>query len=87
MHPGHEVGFAQPVLGQLGGRDAGDCASRGMRQDVVAGPAKEIDRLVDFIELEVSTQPRHLQRAVATGIDTRRFVVVPEDGGHGLFLN
>ncbi|MNT96426.1 hypothetical protein D3C72_2385080 [compost metagenome] len=58
-----------------------------MRQDVVAGPAKEVDRIVDFIELEVSTQPRHLQGAVATGIDARRFVVVPEDGSHGLFLN
>ena len=58
-----------------------------MRQDVITGLAVKIDRLVYFIEFEVSANARHLQRTVATGIDASGFIVVPEDGGHGLFLN
>ena len=87
MHPGHEVSFTQAVLGQLTRGNAGDRAGRRMRQDVVTGLTIEIDRLVYFIEIEVGTQSRHLQWAIATGVDARRFIVVPEDGGHGLFLN
>jgi hypothetical protein len=68
MHPGHEVGFAQAVLGQLTRGYAGDRAGRRMRQDVVTGLAIEIDRLVDFIEIEVGTQSRHLQWAIAAGL-------------------
>ncbi|MNS95078.1 hypothetical protein D3C72_1293210 [compost metagenome] len=87
MHPGHEIGFAQAVLLQLPGGDSRDRAGGRMRQDVVTGLAVKIDRLVDFIEIEVGAQAGHLQRTVATGIDASGFVVVPEDGGHGRFLN
>jgi hypothetical protein len=58
-----------------------------MRQDVVTGLAIKVDRFVYFIEIEVGANPRHLQRAVATGVDASGFIVVPEDRGHGLFLN
>ncbi|MNY52990.1 hypothetical protein D3C86_1887110 [compost metagenome] len=87
MHPGHEIGFAQALPGQLGRRDTGDRARRRMRQDVITGLTVKIDRRVYFIELKVGANPRHLQRTVATGIDASGFIVVPEDGGHGLFLN
>ncbi|MNL23311.1 hypothetical protein D3C87_1446950 [compost metagenome] len=87
MNPRHEIGFTQTLLGQTTGRNTGDRARRRMRQDVVTGLAIEVDRLVYFIEIEVSTQPRHLQWAIATGVDARRFIVVPEDGGHRRFLN
>ncbi|MNI35139.1 hypothetical protein D3C73_891500 [compost metagenome] len=87
MHPGHEVGLAQTVFGQLPRRDTGDRARCRMRQDVITGLAIEVDRFVYDIEIEVGTQPCHLQRTVATGVDASGFIVVPEDGGHGLFLN
>ncbi|MNH90518.1 hypothetical protein D3C73_430600 [compost metagenome] len=87
MHPGHEIGFAQTEFCQLARGNAGDRTGRRVRQDVVTGLAIEVDRLVYFIEIEVSTQPRHLQWAIATGVDARRFIVVPEDGGHRRFLN
>ncbi|MNH33393.1 hypothetical protein D3C79_939030 [compost metagenome] len=87
MHPGHEIGFAQAVLLQLPGGDSRDRAGGRMRQDVVTGLAVKIDRFVDFIEIEVGAQAGHLQRTVTTGIDASGFVVVPENGGHGRFLN
>ncbi|MNF83404.1 hypothetical protein D3C84_657280 [compost metagenome] len=87
VYPSHEIGFAQTVFGQLARRDASDRAGRWMRQDVFTGLAIKIDRLVYDIEIKVSAQPRHLQRTVATRVDAGGFVVVPEDGGHGLFLN
>ena len=58
-----------------------------MGQDVFTGLAVKVDRLVYFIEIEVSANPRHLEWAVATGVDASGFIVVPEDRGHGLFLN
>jgi hypothetical protein len=87
MHPGHEIGFAQALPGQLTWRYSSDGAGRWMRQDVITGLAVKIDRFVYFIEIEVGANPRDLQRSVATGVDASGFIVVPEDRGHGLFLN
>ncbi|MNT57918.1 hypothetical protein D3C72_1953260 [compost metagenome] len=87
MDTRHEIGFAQTVLGQLCRGNSGDCTSGRVRQDVFTGLAIEVDRFVYFIEIEIGTQPGHLQRAVAAGIDASGFVVVPEDGGHRRFLN
>ena len=79
MHASHEISFAQALFGELAGGDAGDRTGRRMRQDVFAGLAVEIDRLVDFVERMVSTNPGHLQRTVVARIDASGFVVVPED--------
>ncbi|MOA22132.1 hypothetical protein D3C78_1426720 [compost metagenome] len=87
MNPGHEIGFTQPLTGQPARGNPGDHARRRVRQDVVAGLAIEVDRLIDLIEVEIGSNTGHLQRSVAARCDASGFVVVPEDGGHGLFLN
>ena len=79
MYPGDEFGLTQALLGQPARGDAGDQARRRMGQDVLAGLAIEIDRLVDFVERVVSANPGHLQRTVVARIDASGFVVVPED--------
>ncbi|MMZ70534.1 hypothetical protein D1872_335970 [compost metagenome] len=58
-----------------------------MRQDVFAGLPIEVDRLVDLVERMVGANSGHLQWAVVSRIDASGFVVVPENGGHGRFLN
>ncbi len=83
VHPGHEVTLGQAVPRQLRRADAGDQAGCGVRQDIVAGPAEQIDRRFDFIEVQIRAHPGHLQRPVAARIDTGGFVVVPENGAHG----
>jgi hypothetical protein len=57
-----------------------------MGQNIVAGLAIEIDRRTDLIELEVRTDTGYLEGAITAWIDAGGFIVVPENGGHGLFL-
>ena len=58
-----------------------------MRKDVVAGLTVEIERLVNLVQFKVSANAGHLYWPVTTRVDAGGFVVVPEDSGHGVFLN
>ncbi|MNZ62535.1 hypothetical protein D3C78_806600 [compost metagenome] len=88
MHPGHELGFAQTLAGQLGRGDTGDQASSRVWQDVVTGLAVEIDRGFDLVEIKIGAHTGDLQGPVISRIDTGGFVVVPENAGaHGVVLN
>ncbi|MNF99489.1 hypothetical protein D3C84_823870 [compost metagenome] len=84
VYPVHELGFTQALLRQGAGQYSGDQTGGRVRQDIVAGLAVEVDRLVDLVERFVGADARHLQRSVATRVDSGGFVVVPEDAGcHG----
>jgi hypothetical protein len=57
-----------------------------MGQDIGAWLAIEIDRRADFVEFEVRPNAGYLERTITARVDAGRFIVVPENGGHGLFL-
>ena len=83
----HEFGFDQPPIFQATGRNAGDQTGHGVRKDVVAWQAVQIERLVNLVQFKVSANAGDLYWPVTTRIDAGGFVVVPEDSGHGVFLN
>ena len=81
VQPGHEFGFAQAALFQASRGNAGDQAGGRVRQDVVTGPAIEVQRLTDLVKCFVRANASHLQWAVTARVDAGGFIVVPEDAG------
>ncbi len=75
----HEISLAQPQALQGSRQDTGDQAGRGMRKDIRAQLAMQIERLANFIEFKIGTNPGDLQRTIPPRIDPRGLEVVPED--------
>ncbi len=54
----------------------------GRGHHIVAGPAIEIERLINDVEREVRANTGKLDRAVPRGVDPGSLIVVPVDGFH-----